>query len=208
MSQTDGSVFRGMGGADEPPSAATDWRLAGQLLIATPVLVSAPFAQSVVLMCAHSLEEGAMGVVINRPVEQPDFDGLLAQLGVQPAPPRRRIELCSGGPMDQSRGLVLHSAEWTGEGSLLIDDALSLTASLDVLRALAEGNGPARALLALGHASWGPGQLEREMEENAWVSAPATDAIVFDTRHETKWRRALHSLRIDPIMLSAVAGHA
>ena len=208
MSQTDWPGGLGTGGTGEPRAADTDWRLAGQLLIATPALVSPPFAQSVVLMCAHSLEDGAMGIVVNKPVEQPDYDALMAQLGVRPAPPRRRIELCTGGPMDLSRGLVLHSAEWTGEGSLVIDDALSLTASLDVLRALAEGGGPTRALLALGHASWGPGQLEREMEENAWVSAPASDAIVFDTRHETKWRRALHSLRIDPIMLSAVAGHA
>ena len=132
----------------------------------------------------------------------------MVQLGVEPAPPRRRVELCAGGPMDPSRGFVLHSAEWSGEGSLVVDDTMSLTASLDVLRALAEGAGPARALLALGHASWAPGQLEREMEENAWVSAPSTEAIVFDRAHETKWRRALHTLRIDPIMLSAVAGHA
>ena len=194
--------------ADAKIKDAEAWNLAGHLLIATPVLVSEPFAQSVVLVCAHSLDEGAMGLVINKPVESSDYDELMVQLGVEPAPPRRRVELCAGGPMDPSRGFVLHSAEWSGEGSLVIDDALSLTASLDVLRALAEGEGPARALLALGHASWAPGQLEREMEENAWVSAPSTDAIVFDRAHETKWRRALHTLRIDPIMLSAVAGHA
>ena len=206
MSETDWPA--GGGAESERAKEGSDWNLAGHLLIATPVLVSEPFAQSVVLLCAHSLEEGAMGLVINKPVEAPDYDELMVQLGVEPAPPRRRVELCAGGPMDPSRGFVLHSAEWSGEGSLVVDDTMSLTASLDVLRALAEGAGPARALLALGHASWAPGQLEREMEENAWVSAPSTEAIVFDRAHETKWRRALHTLRIDPIMLSAVAGHA
>ena len=189
-------------------AAGAGWHLAGHLLIATPSLVSEPFAQSVVLVCAHSLDEGAMGLVINKPALGPGFDELMVQLGVEPAPPRRRIELCAGGPMDPSRGFVLHSAEWSGEGSLTIDEALSLTASLDVLRALAAGEGPARAILALGHASWAPGQLEREMEENAWVSAPGSEAIVFEGSHDTRWRRALHTLRIDPIMLSAVAGHA
>ncbi len=206
MSETEWPTGDGTSG--DRAKSGEDWNLAGHLLIATPVLVSAPFAQSVVLVCAHSLDEGAMGLVINKPVEAPAYDELMAQLGVEPTPPRRRVELCAGGPMDPSRGFVLHSAEWSGEGSLVIDDALSLTASLDVLRALAEGDGPLRALLALGHASWAPGQLEREMEDNAWVSAPSTEAIVFDRAHETKWRRALHTLRIDPLLLSAVAGHA
>lgn len=185
-----------------------DWNLAGSLLIATPQLTAQPFAQSVVLMCAHSLEEGAMGLVVNKRLDEPDYDGLMEQLQITPAPPLRRVELCAGGPCDTSRGFVLHSAEWTGDGSLTVDDTLSLTASLDVLKAIAEGEGPKRALLALGHASWSPGQLEREMEENAWISAPATDAIVFDGEHETKWRRALALLRIDPILLSLRVGHA
>ncbi len=187
---------------------AAEWSLAGSLLIATPSLVSRPFAQSVIVLCAHSAAEGAMGIVINRRLAEPGLADLFGQLGIEPAPPRREIELCAGGPCDTSRGFVLHSAEWDGEGSLAIDDALALTASLDVLKAIAAGEGPARAILALGHASWGPGQIEREMEENSWISAPLSEPIVFDRDHDTKWRRALATLRIDPILMSGTAGHA
>ncbi len=185
-----------------------DASLTGRLLIAMPALVSSPFAQSVIFMCAHSVEDGAMGLVVNRRLSQPGFDELLEQLGVTPAPPRRRIMLCAGGPVENSRGFVLHSADWTGDGSLAVDDATVLTASLDVLRVIADGAGPRHALLALGHATWAPGQLEEEIQQNAWLSAPASEGIVFGADHDSKWRRALGSLNIDPIRLSAVAGHA
>ena len=185
-----------------------DASLTGRLLIAMPALVSSPFAQSVVFLCAHSLEDGAMGLVVNRRLGQPGFDDLLEQLGVAPVPPRRRIALCAGGPVENSRGFVLHSADRTGDGSLAVDDAIVLTASLDVLKVIADGAGPRQALLALGHATWAPGQLEEEIQQNAWLSAPATEAIVFGSEHDTKWRRALGSLSIDPIRLSRVAGHA
>ena len=184
------------------------WRLTGNLLIATTALTSKPFSQSVILICAHSAEDGAMGLIVNRRLTEPALDDLLGQLGITPATTARHIELCMGGPCDTSRGFVLHSADWQGEGSLVIDGTMSLTASLDVLRALAEGDGPRQALLALGHAMWEPGQLEREMEENAWITAPATEGIVFDRDHDSKWRRALGSLRIEPILLSGRAGHA
>jgi putative transcriptional regulator len=182
--------------------------LTGRLLIAMPPLVSSPFAQSVIFLCAHSIEDGAMGLVINRRLSQPGFDELLEQLGVEPTPPRRRIALCAGGPVENSRGFVLHSADWTGDGSLAVDDAIVLTASLDVLKVIAEGAGPRHALLALGHATWAPGQLEEEMQQNAWLSAPSSDAIVFGPDHDSKWRRALASLNIDPIRLSSATGHA
>ncbi len=185
-----------------------DASLTGRLLIAMPALVSSPFAQSVVFLCAHSAEDGAMGLVVNRRLGQPGFDDLLEQLGVAPVPPRRRIALCAGGPVENSRGFVLHSADWTGDGSLAVDDGIVLTASLDVLRVIADGAGPRHALLALGHATWAPGQLEEEIQQNAWLSAPATEAIVFGSEHDSKWRRALASLSIDPIRLSRVAGHA
>ncbi len=191
--------------ADTGGHDGADWSLAGSMLIATTSLTARPFAQSVILMCAHSADEGAMGLVINRRLAEPDLGDLLGQLGIEPSPPRRQIEVCAGGPCETSRGFVLHSAEWQGDGSLVVDDTLSLTASLDVLKAIAEGDGPARALLALGHASWEPGQIEREMEDNAWISAPAATAILFDRDYETKWRRALATLRIDPILLSGRA---
>jgi putative transcriptional regulator len=182
--------------------------LTGRLLIAMPALVSSPFAQSVIFLCAHSAEDGAMGLVVNRRLSQPGFDELLEQLGVAPVPPRRRITLCAGGPVENSRGFVLHSADWTGDGSLVVDDGIVLTASLDVLKVIADGAGPRNALLALGHATWAPGQLEEEIQQNAWLSAPSNDGIVFGPDHDSKWRRALASLNIDPIRLSSVVGHA
>ncbi len=187
------------------PSAA-DF-LTGQLLIAMPAMEDPRFSQSVIYLCAHT-PEGAMGLVLNRPLQRPRFDDLLRQLEVAPVPPARRIALCAGGPMDNARGFVLHTTDWTGEGSLRVDDTVALTASLDVLKAIAEGNGPREGLLALGYAGWGPGQLDAEIQQNAWLSVPADETIVFDGDHDTKWRRALGKLNIDPLLLSGAAGHA
>lgn len=190
-----------------PDRATADAYLTGQLLIAMPGMEDQRFAQSVIYMCAHT-DEGAMGIVLNKPLRKPSFEDLLRQLDVTPVPPARRIQLCQGGPVDNARGFVLHTADWTGDGSLRVDDRIALTASLDVLKAIAEGAGPREGLLALGYASWGPGQLDQEMQQNVWLSAPAGQELVFDTAHDTKWRRALASLRIDPLLLSGVAGHA
>ncbi len=184
-----------------------DLTLTGQLLIAMPGMDDERFAQSVIFVCAHT-GEGAMGIVLNRPLQKPTFESLLRQLDVTPTPPARRIQLCQGGPVDNARGFVLHTADWTGDGSLRVDERVALTASLDVLKALAEGAGPREGLLALGYASWGPGQLDSELQQNVWLTAPAGLELLFDTAHATKWRRALASLRIDPLLLSGVAGHA
>jgi len=181
--------------------------LAGQLLIAMPAMADPRFAQSVIFMCAHT-PDGAMGIVVNRPLAQPSFDELLKQLDIDPVPPARRIRLCSGGPVENARGFVLHTSDWTGEGSLRVDEALALTASLDILKAIAEGGGPRAGLLALGYAGWGPGQLDNEIAQNAWLSGPADEGLVFGEDHETKWRRALAKLRLDPGSLSGAAGHA
>ncbi len=182
-------------------------RLTGQLLIAMPVMQDPRFVQSVIYLCAHT-QEGAMGLVLNNPLTTPSFEDLLRQLDVAPTPPARRIALCNGGPMDNARGFVLHTADWTGDGSLRVDDSVALTASLDVLKAIATGGGPREGLLALGYASWGAGQLDHEIQANTWLSAPAPLDLVFDGQHTTKWRRALASLHIDPALLSTVAGHA
>ncbi len=184
-----------------------DTRLTGQLLIAMPVMEDPRFVQSVIYLCAHT-EEGAMGLVLNNPLTTPSFEDLLRQLDVMPRPPARGITLCNGGPMDNARGFVLHTADWTGDGSLRVDDSMALTASLDVLKAIATGGGPREGLLALGYASWGAGQLDAEIQANTWLSAPASLDLVFDAHHATKWRRALASLHVDPALLSTVAGHA
>jgi putative transcriptional regulator len=191
----------------KPPSPGPDQFLTGQLLIAMPVMADPRFAQSVIYVCAHT-PDGAMGLVVNRPITKPSFDDLLRQLEIEPVPPARRIRLCAGGPVDNARGFVLHTADWTGEGSLKVNEALALTASLDVLKAIAEGGGPRAGLLALGYAGWGPGQLEAEIQQNAWLSVPAEEGLVFDDGHDTKWRRAFETLNIDPLLLSDSAGHA
>jgi putative transcriptional regulator len=165
------------------------------------------FAQTVICVCAHT-PDGAMGLVLNRPLAKPTFDDLLTQLDIAPVPPARRIRLCFGGPVDNARGFVLHTADWTGEGSLMVTDDLALTASLDVLKVIAEGGGPRQGILALGYAGWGPGQLDAELAQNAWLSVPPQEDLLFGQSDDTKWRRALASLNIDPLLLSDTAGHA
>ena len=184
--------------------------LTGQALIAMPSLAGSSFARSVIYMCAHTAD-GAMGIVLNQPLVSPSFEGLLKTLGVAPLPPARSIRLHSGGPVDNGRGFVLHTTDWTGDGSLRVDERLALTASLDILKAIAEGGGPQQGLLALGYAGWGPGQLDREMQENAWLSVAlnADDiGLVFDADHASKWQRALARLGVNPVLLSATGGRA
>ena len=193
--------------ATNPASSPGEGFFTGHLLIATPAMADPRFAQSVIYVCAHT-PEGAMGIVVNRSLEQPSFDDLLRQLEVTPVPPARRIRLCAGGPVDSGRGFVLHTADWTGEGSLRVTDRVALTASLDVLKAIAEGGGPREGILALGYAGWGPGQLDAEIQHNAWLMVGADESLVFDSDDETKWRRALAKLKIDPLLLSGAAGHA
>jgi putative transcriptional regulator len=188
-------------------SASEPGFLTGQVLIAMPAMADPRFAQSIIFMCAHT-PEGAMGLILNRPLARPSFEELLRQLQVVPVPPARQIRLCAGGPVENGRGFVLHTADWIGEGSLRVDDTLALTASLDVLKAIAEGGGPRECLLALGYAGWGPGQLDREIQQNAWLSVPADETLLFDAGFDTKWRRALAKLNVDPLLLSDSAGHA
>jgi putative transcriptional regulator len=110
--------------------------------------------------------------------------------------------------MENARGFVLHTADWTGEGSLKVDTSMALTASLDVLKVIAEGGGPRECVLALGYASWGPGQLDQEIQRNSWLSVSADETLLFDDEHDTKWRRAFAKLHVDPLLLSDIAGHA
>lgn len=184
-----------------------DANLTGQLLIAMPAVDDPNFDRSVILLCAHT-DEGAMGIVLNQPLAKPSFDSLLNQLDVSPVPPARQIQLCRGGPVDGGRGFVLHTADWTSDASLRVDDRLALTASLDVLQEIAQGGGPREGILALGYAHWGPGQLDQEMQDNVWLSAPTDLPLLFDADHETKWLRAMAILRVNPVLLSGTAGHA
>jgi putative transcriptional regulator len=186
---------------------AQDGFLTGQMLIAMPALQDPRFAQTVIYLCAHTAD-GAMGLVLNRPIVKPSFGDLLSQLNLSPVPPVRQIRLFAGGPVENGRGFVLHTSDWTGDGSLRVGDAMALTASLDVLKTIAEGGGPRECLLALGYAGWGPGQLDQEIQQNSWLSVTPDEPLLFDGDHGTKWRRAFAKLRIDPLLLSETAGHA
>ena len=183
--------------------------LSGKLLIAMPGMGDPRFDRSVVFICAHSAD-GAMGLIVNKPAPDLTFDQLLKQLDI-PAPddPSREIRVHFGGPVVHVRGFVLHSADYGGEGTTLqIDDRFGMTATVDILQAIARGEGPASSLLALGYAGWGPGQLEDEILRNGWLTCDASPDLVFSDRNETKWTRALGTLGVDPISLSGSAGRA
>ncbi|WP_338069645.1 YqgE/AlgH family protein [Rhodovarius crocodyli] len=201
----------GSGAGTGPSHGSGDW-LTGQLLIATPAMQDPRFAQTVICLCAHSAD-GAMGLVLNRPLDSFAFEDLLQQLGITPAPPARAIRMVSGGPVEGGRGFVLHSPEWQTDGTLPVPggpdrEGAALTASVEVLKAIAEGNGPRDCLLALGYAGWGPGQLEGEIAANAWLTVPADADLLFGSKPEATWRQALAKLKVDPLLLSDVAGHA
>lgn len=181
--------------------------LTGQLLIAMPGMQDPRFDHSVVCLCAHSAE-GAMGLIVNRPLDGMMFDDLLRQLSVEPVPPLRRIRMLSGGPVENGRGFVLHSDDWTTEGSLPVMPGLTLTASIDVLKAIAGGEGPKDGVLALGYAGWAPGQLEDEIQRNAWLNVTADAGLVFREDTAGTWEAALAKLRVDPALLSGTAGRA
>jgi putative transcriptional regulator len=186
----------------KPPS-----ELAGQLLIAMPHMQDPNFAGSLVCLCAHS-SAGAMGLILNQPIPKLSFEALLKQIGVEPLPPVRSIRMVNGGPVEEGRGFVLHSAEWQAEGSMPVTRDVTLTASLDVLKAIASGGGPRQGLLALGYAGWGAGQLEREIARNDWLHVAPDEDLIFGGTDETRWRRALAKLKVDPLLLSGTAGRA
>ena len=181
--------------------------LNGQMLIAMPGMQDPRFARTVICIVAHS-PDGAMGLVVNKPIDGLSFDELLRQLGLEPVPPQRRIRLLQGGPVDGGRGFVLHTSDWTTEGSLAITKDVTMTASIDILKAIAGGGGPRRGVLALGYAGWDPGQLEEEIQRNAWLSVPADEELLFEVADDDKWGRAMAKLKVNPVLLSAAVGHA
>ena len=181
--------------------------LVGQLLVAMPGMRDPRFAKTVVYMCAHS-PEGAMGLVVNRALESLTIGDLLEQLRITPPPAERAINIHFGGPVETGRGFVLHSPDYKQEGTLQVADEVSLTATVDILRAIATGQGPRRHLLALGYAGWGPGQLDGEIRANGWLHVAPDEALLFDRNLNSKWERAMTKIGIDPRMLSDAAGHA
>ena len=182
--------------------------LGGKLMVAMPGLSDPRFDRAVILICAHS-DEGAMGLILNKPVPDLSFDRLLDQLNLPRGAAGRDIRVHFGGPVERGRGFVLHSTDYTGgPATMRVAGGFGMTATLDVLEAMANGAGPRRALLALGYAGWAPGQLEGEIARNDWLTADAAEEVVFAADDAGKWRAALRQLGIDPITLSGTAGHA
>jgi putative transcriptional regulator len=189
--------------------------LDGQLLVAMPGMADPRFARSVIYLCAHS-EDGAMGLIVNQPSRVRNFPELLVQLNII-APEEQislpsdvnRVPVLTGGPVQTDRGFVLHSPDFHLKNSTLpIDESVSLTATVDILRAIAAGDGPDRALLALGYAGWDAGQLENEIQNNGWLHCPSDPTLLFDPRLDTKYDRALQKLGVNLAQLSTSAGHA
>jgi putative transcriptional regulator len=170
-----------------------------------PQMQDPRFMRSVIFLCAHNAE-GAMGLVVNKIIEQPSIEDLLQQLGIAPDG-FAGAQVHFGGPVESGRGFVLHSADYTEEGTLVVS-GVGLTATTDILRAIGRGTGPRRSLLALGYAGWGAGQLDAEIQANGWLHVAADDDLIFDPGFEDKWRRAIGKLGVDPSALSGDAGHA
>lgn len=182
--------------------------LTGKLLISMPGMEDPRFDASVILVCAHS-PDGAMGLIVNKPVTDLSFATLLEQLGIPHTPQGRGISVHFGGPVERGRGFVLHSPEYAAkEGTMNIAGSYGMTATQDVLRALGRGEGPQTALLALGYAGWGPGQLESEILRNDWLTTDAPADLVFASDAAGKWGAALRHLGVEPIALSGMSGRA
>lgn len=185
----------------------------GQFLIAMPGMADTNFSRAVVYICAHS-QAGAMGFIINRP-QSVTFPEILLHLDIVDKNdvimlPKyaRDFPIQAGGPMETGRGFVLHSDDYLGDSSIPVSDDISLTATIDIIRAISDGRGPRRATMLLGYAGWGPGQLENEIGNNGWLNCAASEDLIFDTALEGKYERALALLGVSPIALSAEAGHA
>lgn len=186
-----------------------DGYLGGQLLVAMPRMADPRFAHSVVFMCAHNAD-GAMGLVVNKLVDSLKFTYILKQMdfefegdGIDD-----RVQVHFGGPVESARGFVLHTPDYMTDATMRVDEGFAVTTTVDVLRSIARGAGPERAIFALGYAGWAPGQLDAEFQNNGWLSVGADPELVFGRDHGDKWRRAIGKVGVDPALLSGEAGHA
>jgi len=189
------------------PGGRDNGYLTGQLLIAMPNMRDPRFEKSVIYLCVHNAE-GAVGLVLNRQIDSITFPELLAQLNIDSENDAPELPIHFGGPVEMGRGFVLHSADYGQTGTIMVGDLIGLTATVDILKDMAAHRGPRNSLLALGYAGWGPGQLDDEIQQNAWLNVTADEALVFDPEVDTKWSRAIAKLGVDPSLLSGDAGHA
>lgn len=189
------------------PRKEKDGYLPGQLLIAMPGIEDPRFSESVIYLCAHS-EDGAMGIVVNKVIDSLKFSQLLQQMDISGNHHRLNLEIHFGGPVDAGRGFVLHSTDYDSDGTMKVNDDFALTGTVDVLKSIACGEGPADVLFALGYAGWAPGQLDDEIQKNGWLHCTADSGIVYGRENELKWRSAAANMGIDLSLLSTEMGHA
>ena len=181
--------------------------LTGQLLVAMPAMGDPRFSRSVIYMCVHN-EEGAMGLIINKIADALSFQELLIQLDIKKLGGAPQIPIHFGGPVDTGRGFVLHSSEYNRDGTIKVAEGMALTATIDILQDIAEKRGPEKFLLALGYAGWGVGQLDSEIQQNAWLHVPADPELTFGQDNEGKWEHAIAKIGVNLSLLSGEAGHA
>ena len=192
----------------EPDPDAEASAIEGALLVAMPGMGDPRFTQSVIYVCSHGAD-GAMGLMVNKPVRELSAPDLLRQVGIAKAEAAEALAVHLGGPVETGRGFVLHSDDWESPGATKpLRDGLALTATLEILRDIARGRGPAKAVLALGYAGWAPGQLEAEIQANGWLTCPADSELIFGVDDGAKWTGALRKIGVDPALLSAQGGRA
>lgn len=188
-------------------SLQDNYNLTGKILIAMPFLSDPRFSQTVIYVCGHD-SQGAMGLIVNKGLPTVTFKDLLTQMDVTFSESSEQIPVQYGGPVEVGRGFVLHSNDYMSESTVLIENGFAMTATLDILRAMALNQGPRDTLLALGYVGWSAGQLENEIQQNGWLPIEANEELVFGQDLENKWRQALATLGIDPAGLSFEIGHA
>lgn len=181
--------------------------LEGQLLVATTAITESCFNRSVLYLCSHG-KEGAMGVIINRIMPDLKYADVLKQLKIEKPFSFIDPSVYLGGPVESSRGLVVHSPDYSHSDTVVLSDDVAVTSNLQVLRDIVVGRGPKKHLLTLGYSGWGPGQLEAEIEANSWISVPANASLIFNTADSDKWVLAAQSLGVDMFKLSGAVGHA
>ena len=181
--------------------------LTGKLLVAMPFMADSRFDHAVIYLCGHD-EYGAIGLMINKPLNSLTFTDLLMQLDIAPLPTARTVQMQAGGPVEVSRGFVLHSTDYHSDSTVRVGEHFCITATLDILRTLAQGQGPRKFLLALGYTGWGVNQLEQELQDNYWIVVEPSEEIVFNSALDFRWRASMASLGVDPLTLSLDSGRA
>lgn len=189
----------------DPNSKALEFT--GKVILSMPQISDNRFDHSVIYICSHR-EQGTMGIILNKIFDSVTFPEILSQFSISSDPYFECVPVHFGGPVETGRGFVLHSNDYQNEGTLKVDDNIYLTATLDILKAISESNGPSKYMMALGYAGWGPGQLEVEIQENSWLVAPGKSKYIFDKNLHSKWENALKDMGIDHDKLSSDSGHA